>query len=71
MARPGRAMQWTGLTQRGPSKSMGSGQRSFIEYANDTLAEYRVLVMEAGGPETEDRVDYSSQVKMNKDFSSE
>lgn len=54
MARPERAMQWTGLTQRGPSKNMGSGQRSLIEYANDTLAGYRVLVTEAGGPETED-----------------
>lgn len=71
MARPRRAVQWTGLTQRGPSKSMGSGQRNLIEYAKDTLAGYRVLVTEAGGPETEDRVDYSSQVKMNKDFSSE
>lgn len=56
---------------KGPSKSMGSGQRSLIEYAKDTLAGYRVLVTEAGGPETEDRVDYSSQIKMNKDFSSE
>ena len=71
MTRPGGAVQWTGLTQRGPSQSMGSDQRSCREYANNTLAEYRVLVMEAGGPETEDRVDYSSQVTMNKDFSSE
>lgn len=42
MTRPRRVVQWTG--DPALSKSMGSGQRSFIEYANDTLAGYRVLV---------------------------